>query len=119
MSGSSSSSSSSAETKSVQEDNRVVGEGNATVLGKNAIINNEFSDNVANAFTELISLAREAGSAIVDTSMRAVTSNEKALDTVATVQSDVNKESNAYTDMIPIFIIGAVALFGIIAFKKG
>ncbi len=87
--GTSSTSSSTTTTQTVNEDNRVVGESASATLGNDAglIINNEFSDNAAKQFGELITLAKSAGQAVVYNSELAIQSSQKALE-IASLSSD-------------------------------
>lgn len=124
MSSGKSSSSSSSQTQSINEDNRVASEGSGIALGKDAalMIQNEFSDNALAAFNMVISLVRDAGELAIDTSSKVTENAQKSLDTVATALERDNKGSQtAFTDMLPMILIAVVAItiFFFIFRKKG
>ena len=126
MSSGKSSSSSSSQTQSVNEDNRVVADGSGTVaLGKDAIysvqVANELSPNMLSALKEFISLVRDAGEVVVTSSDQ---SNKQAQATVAAVTAAIAADkagtTGAWTNMVPL-LIGAVVLviiFGMLTGRK-
>lgn len=117
-----SSSSTSAATTNLNEDNRVVGESGSIALGKNATyeINNFMPDTVADVFKNLIDLASDAGQIVVDSTQNAVASQEKALSTIATLSDKQNQgDSRIYTDLFPFVAVGVMALIALTIFKKG
>ena len=97
MSKGSSSSSSASTTQTVNEDNRAAADNGGIALAKGAqlIQTDEFSDNVAKAFNQLIDLARDAGSVALDAQtsamQNAMQNAEDALNKV------VQQSSNALT----------------------
>jgi hypothetical protein len=96
-----SSSSTTTQTTTQQYDQRVGAEGGAVALGQGASlsINEQFPENVAKAFNELINLARDAGELIINSNQNlqevtknALASNEK---TVQMALQEVTKNALA------------------------
>lgn len=121
MASSKSASSTSSQTSSVQEDNRVVGEGGSVVLGKDAgiIVNQEFGNNVLTAFNGLVSLAKDAGELVYNTTTNAVDqANKGAVSSVGAVASAFQDSRNGtsstestITKYIPLMIGAGVVIF--------
>lgn len=116
MSKSSSSSETASQTSNVSEDNRVVADGSGTVaLGKDAIysVQNELSPNMLGALKEFVSLVRDAGEVVVNTTDKA---NQQAQNTVAAftqaIQNDKQGTSTTETTIVKYipYIIGAVVI---------
>jgi hypothetical protein len=113
MSSSSSKSETSSATQSNQEDNRVVADNGALVLGKGAgiQINDSFSDNVLNAFKETIQLVRDAGQVAVDSNSKVVDASQQTLAAVTTALERQQKgTTTTFTDMLPMILIAGVAV---------
>ncbi len=129
MSKGSSSSSSASTTQSVNEDNRAAADNGGIALGKNATLiqTDEFSDNVAKAFNDLISLAKDAGSVAVEAQTAAMQNAEAALNKLAQQSSDALTavsqrletqeagEDSIYTKIFPYIVVVAVAVIIAIA----
>ncbi len=124
MSQSESESSSSTTTTTQQYDQRVGAEGGAIAIGSGAqiSINEEFGSNVAQAFNQLISLARDAGQLVDTLNKTTQDTTTKAVDLLAKqVERSEKGASTIYTDIFPYVaaaIIGIVAIFIFINFSK-
>lgn len=150
MSGSSSESSSPTTTTTTtqQYDQRVGAEGGAVALGQGASLSvqEQFPENVARAFNELINLARGAGELIINSNenlqeatKNALASNEKALQLAlekvgaqGAISADVSKStteslaklletqtkgaSTIYTDIFPYIAAGIIGLVAIVIY---
>ena len=143
-----SSSSTTTQTTTQQYDQRVGAEGGAVALGQGASlsINEQFPENVAKAFNELINLARDAGELIINSNQNlqevtknALASNEKtvqmALEKVnaqGRISADVSKNttealaklletqgkgaSTIFTDLFPYIAAGIIGLVAIVIY---
>lgn len=113
MSSSSSKSDTSSSTANTSEDNRVAGDNGALVLGKDAAIqiNDQFSDNVLNAFKETIQLVRDAGKVAVDSNSKVVDASQQTLAAVTSALERQQKgTSTTFTDMLPLILVSVVAI---------
>lgn len=128
MSSGKSSSSSSSQTQSVNEDNRVVADGSGTIaLGKDAIYNYspetmyELSPNMVVALKEFVSLVRDAGEVVINTTDQ---QNRNAQATVAAVTAAIAQDkagtAGTWTNMVPLLIGGVVLVlvFGMLTGRK-
>lgn len=120
-------------TTTINEDARVAGgETGSITLGKSASLqfSTEFGPEVAGAFNELIDLARDAGSAVMEVSTKAIEAAEDALNksvsnqtqslnTVAsTVERTEKGAATVFQDLFPMFIAGIIGIGAILVFKK-
>lgn len=119
--GSSSSSSSNTSTSTVSQDNRVAADSGGVALGQQATldINNSFSDNVKQAFSELVGLAQEAGQQAVNFSQAAIQANENAANQVAAqaqVSVDAANQGNAVLikQLAPYIVVAVIGVFFIV-----
>lgn len=123
--GGGSSSESSNSTSTTTQDNKVSATDSAIALGTNAQFNysDQFSDNVKSAFSDLITLAENAGLTAIGFANNAIQANQNAVknaqDTAARSQ-DLNALGSGVLvkDIVPMLIIGALG-FGAIAIFKG
>lgn len=127
MSSGKSSSSSSSATENISEDNRVVADGSGTIaLGKEAIYNyspdlttiNELSPNMLTALKEFVSLVRDAGEVVVNTTEQ---TNKQTQDTISKFTSAIQNDKlgtstteQSIVKYIPL-AIGALVLFFILS----
>jgi len=125
--GGSSKSSSDSTTQSTSEDNRVAGDNGAIVLGKDAVFSsqNYFSDNVKDAFSQLVQLVEKAGEVVVKTSDQAQQNALNSVNAVTTaIQNDKQGTSTTESTIVKYIplIIGAVVLIFVVTLifrKKG
>lgn len=122
--GGGSSSSSSNSTSSTSEDNKVSATDNAIALGKDSQFSyvDEFSDNVAKAFSDLVDLVRDGGSVAVDAVNNAVSSNERAMQLIAERAKQAEDAENLkdgvlIKDIFPMLVLGVLGFGAIFAFK--
>lgn len=117
MSSGKSSSSSSSATSSNSEDNRIVADNGALVLGKDAayVVSNELSPNMLAALNSFVGLVRDAGTVVVDTADKA---NQSAQQTVAAFTSAIqnDKQGTSTTEQTIVKYIPLVIGAGIIIF---
>lgn len=94
--GSKSSSSSTNTTQTTTQDQKVSATDSAIALGQGAALNytEQFPDNVAAAFGELIQFARDSGEVAINFAKTAISNNQAAMQTVA---DQANKSVDAAT----------------------
>lgn len=123
--GGGSSSESSNSTSSNSEDNKVSATDNAIALGKDSEFSyhDEFSDNVKDAFSDLVMLAGDAGIAALGFANAAINANEGALDLVATRAKQAEDAENLedgilIRDIMPMLILGVLGFGAIFAYTS-
>lgn len=122
--GGGSSSSSSNSTSSTSEDNKVSATDNAIALGKdsNFSYQDQFPDNVKEAFSELVALAGDAGLAAIGFANSAINANKDTLALVAARAKQAEDAENLkdgvlVKDIFPMLILGVLGFGAIFAFK--
>lgn len=119
--GGGSKSSSASTTQSNSEDNRAAGDNGAIVLGKDASVNiqDQFGDNVLNAFNGLISLAKDAGSLVIKNADQANQQAQSSVDAVTKAyQNQSLGTTQVFQNMLPIIIIAGVIIIVFSMLKK-
>jgi len=119
----SSSSSSSAQTTSVNEDNRVVAENGGVALAKGAsfTINEALPDSVVNVFSDLINLTKEV---TVQAGQAISAESTKAIDAVSNSYSDsmskvTQGSASLISDIAPYIAMTVVGLVAFMYLSKG
>jgi len=122
--GGGSSSSSSNSTSSNSEDNKVTATDNAIALGKdsNFSYQDQFPDNVKEAFSELVQLAGDAGLAAIGFANQAINTNKDTLELVAARAKQAEDAENLkdgvlIKDIFPMLVLGVLGFGAIFAFK--
>ena len=109
---SSSKSKSTTTTKTEQYDQRILAEHGATVIGTGATIDiyDEFGENVANAFTELIEFAGAAG-------REAIEQSEKTQETLASqLTQEQTPVISVLNKILPVVIIAVLSIRWLLLF---
>jgi len=113
--------SSSSSTSTNTEDNKVSATDNALALGKDSSFSysNDFSENVKEAFEELVQLSRDTGIAAMGFAQQAIQSNEKNVETMAARATTAEetatlKDQIIFKQLIPY--IGVALLLWVFSF---
>lgn len=122
--GGGSSSSSSNSTSSTTQDNKVSATDNAIALGTSSQFSyqDQFPDNVREAFSELVNLAGDAGLAAIAFANQAINANKDTLSLVATRAKQAEDAENLkdgvlIKDIFPMLVLGVLGFGAIFAFK--
>lgn len=126
----SSKSSSNTSASTSQQDNRNVADNGSTALGAGAsvVINDNFSSEVSNAFSELVNLAKTTIEGASDVLKSTTTQSLQQAQQQANANSDAVSAAYAraqagdksiYTDLFPIVAMVAVGVLVVVLIKKG
>lgn len=105
---------SSSSTANINEDNRQAVDNQSVALGKDAtlMISNNFDDNVRGAFSDLVSLVRDAGQVVVSTSKNANENTQSTVNAVtAALQNEKLGTASVFQNMVPLLLGAAVLIF--------